>query len=91
MAALQGVGLGPRTIYNHVMRLKTFFRSWGIVGLLKREDIPAYEEREVEAYDADQLDDLFAVANPEERLLFQFFLATGYATRRSATALVDVR
>jgi integrase/recombinase XerD len=77
MAALQAEGLGPRTIYNHVMRLKTFFRSQGTVGLLKREDIPAYDEREVEAYDADQLDDLFAAASSEERLLFQFFLATG--------------
>ena len=78
MAALREEGLGPRTVYNHLMRVKSFLRSRGIVGLLQKEDIPPYDEPEVEAYDPDQLDALFAAANAEERLLFQFFLVTGF-------------
>jgi len=78
MAALREDGLGPRTVYNHLMRVKSFLRSRGIVGLLKKEDIPSYDEPEVEAYDPDQLDALFAAANSEEQLLFQFFLVTGF-------------
>jgi integrase/recombinase XerD len=78
MSALQEEGLSPRTIYNHVMRIKTFLRSRGIVDLLKPEDIPDYDEPEVEAYDANQLGALFAAADPDERLVFEFFLATGF-------------
>jgi hypothetical protein len=76
MAALQEEGLSPRTIFNHVMRIKTFLRSRGIVDLLKPEDIPDYDEPDVEAYDVKQLGALFAAADPGERLLFEFFLPT---------------
>jgi len=78
MAALRQERLAPRTVYNHVMRIKGFLRSQGVNGLLKTEDIPAYDEPEVEAYDADQVDALFRAADPEDRLLFEFFLATGF-------------
>jgi len=78
MAALRQKGLAPRTVYNHVMRVKGFLRFHGVTGLLKTEDIPAYDEPEVEAYDADQLDSLFHAADPEDRLLFEFFLSTGF-------------
>jgi hypothetical protein len=76
MAALQEEGLSPRTIFNHVMRIKTFLRSRGIVDLLKPEDIPDYDEPDVEAYDVNQLGAVFAAADPGERLLFEFFLPT---------------
>lgn len=78
MDALRQKGLAPRTIYNHVMRIKGFLRSQGVTGLLKTEDIPDYDEPEVEAYDADQLDALFRAADPEERLLYEFFLNSGF-------------
>jgi integrase len=77
-AALQQDGLSPRTIYNHVMRINSFLRSEGITGLLKPGDKPTYDEPEVEAYDSDQLESLLGAANDEERLLFAFFLATGF-------------
>jgi len=77
-AGLEAHGLSPRTVFNHLDRIKTFLRAQGIVGLLKSGDMPAYDEPEVEAYDADQLEKLFAAAEPEERLLFDFFLKTGF-------------
>lgn len=78
MSALCQKGLAPRTVYNHVMRIKGFLRSHGVTGILKVEDIPAYDEPEVEAYDSDQLEALFRSADPEDRMLFEFFLATGF-------------
>ncbi|HEY1984240.1 MAG TPA: site-specific integrase [Terracidiphilus sp.] len=78
MAALRQKGLAPRTVYNHIMRIKGFLRAQGVIGLFKTEDIPAYDEPEVEAYDADQLDSLFLAADPEEQFIFEFFLATGF-------------
>ena len=77
-AALQQDGLSPRTIYNHIMRINSFLRSQGITGLLKPGDKPTYDEPEVEAYDSDQLESLLRAADDEERLLFEFFLGTGF-------------
>ena len=77
MSFLQEKGLGDRTIYNHIMRIGTLLKSHGVVGLLSAADKPQYDEKDVEAYDADQLAALFAAASPEERILFEFFLGTG--------------
>ena len=84
-SALRKRGLASRTVYNHAMRIKGFLRSQGVCGLLKPEDIPDYDEPEVEAYDADQVDSLFRAADAEERLLYQFFLATGFRDQEVAT------
>lgn len=46
--------------------------------MLKPGDKPTYDETEVEAYDSDQLGSLLGAADNEERLLFEFFLATGF-------------
>jgi integrase len=90
MDLLKAEGLTDRTIFNHQIRIGALLRVHGIVGLLSASDKPRYEEREVEAYDPDQLAILFAAANPEERLTFEFFLGTGlreqevmYATWRN--------
>ena len=78
MVALQERGLGPRTIHNHVARIGTLLRANKITGLLAHSDKPNYDEKAPSAYDADQLKALFYVADSEERLLFEFFLGTGF-------------
>lgn len=78
MAFLQDNGLGLRTISNHVTRIGALLRRHKIVDLLSREDKPQYDEPEVEAYDSHELAALFAAATPEERMLFEFFLGTGF-------------
>lgn len=78
MAFLQDQGLGLRTISNHVTRIGALLRKHKIVDLLSREEKPEYDEREVAAYSADQLGALFSAATPEERMLFEFFLGTGF-------------
>jgi integrase/recombinase XerD len=78
MSFLSAKGLGDRTIHNHIMRIGTLLKAQGIVGLLRVADKPRYDEKEVEAYNGDELASLFAAANPEERILFEFFLGTGF-------------
>ena len=54
-------------------------KTHGVVGyFLSAADKPQYDEKDVEAYNSDELASLFAAANPEERVLFEFFLGTGY-------------
>jgi integrase/recombinase XerD len=78
MASLQDNGLGLRTISNHITRIGALLRKHKIVDLLSREDKPQYDEPEVEAYSPEELTALFAAATPEERMLFEFFLGTGF-------------
>ncbi|ADW67170.1 tyrosine-type recombinase/integrase [Granulicella tundricola] len=77
MSSLKDQGLSNRTAHNHVKRILTFLRSQGVVGLLRATDIPRYEERDAQAYKPEQLALLLAAADPEERIVFEFFLGTG--------------
>lgn len=76
--ALKQSGLGDRTIHNHICRIGSFLKAFDITGLLRTNDKPKYDEKAVSAYDSEELSRLFAVAEPEERLLFEFFLGTGF-------------
>jgi integrase/recombinase XerD len=60
------------------MRIGTLLKSHSVVGLLSAADKPQYDEKEVTSYNSDELSSLFAAANPEERILFEFFLGTGF-------------
>lgn len=77
MVALKADGLGDRTIYNHIARIGTLLKANGVIALLSHSDKPHYDEKEVEAYNPDQLACLFMAANPEERVVLEFFLGTG--------------
>ena len=78
MSELQKRGLGQRTIHNHIARIGTLLRANKITGLLAPSDKPKYDEKAPSAYHADQLKALFDAADSEERLLFEFFLGTGF-------------
>jgi hypothetical protein len=91
MGLVQKDGLSLRTISNHITRIGALLRRHRIVDLLSNDDKPKYDEQEVEAYDSDQLTALFAAASPEERMLFQFFLGTGFRTGGYVLQLEDRR
>jgi integrase len=78
MSYLRENGAGDRTIYNHISRIGTLLKDHGISGLLKESDKPRYDEKAVEAYNSDEVAALFAAATPNERVLFEFFLGTGF-------------
>jgi integrase/recombinase XerD len=78
MSVLQEKGLSPRTVFIHTERIGTLLKANKISGLLTAADKPKYDEKAPDAYDADQLQALFNAALPEERMLFEFFLDTGF-------------
>jgi integrase/recombinase XerD len=77
-------GSAPRTVYNNIQSILTFFRRNGINGLLIPADMPKYVEKKVAAYNASELKALFAAADDEERLAYQFFLYSGGREREVA-------
>jgi integrase/recombinase XerD len=78
MVRLQSKGLGPRTIFNHTARINTLLKANGVMQVLRPADWPKFDEKVVSAYHAEQLTALFTAASADERMLFQFFLATGF-------------
>jgi integrase len=78
MSTLKGEGLGDRTICNHISRINTLLKANGVINLLGADDKPKFDEKDVTAYNSDELAVLFAAATAEERLLFEFFLGTGF-------------
>jgi integrase len=78
MAFLRERGSGDRTVYNHISRVGTFLKTYGVSTLLREHDKPKYDEKDVEAYSSDELAALFAAASAEKRVLFEFFLGTGF-------------
>jgi hypothetical protein len=45
-------GAKPRTIHNRIQSLLTFLKNWGITGLLKTGELPAFDEKDVDYYTA---------------------------------------
>jgi integrase/recombinase XerD len=70
-------GQAPRTVYNKFEHVMTFLKAQGIRGVAGKSDWPRYTEEEPEIYEQEELDKLFGVCDPEERLWFEFFLMTG--------------
>ncbi len=64
-------------MYNKFEIMMTFLKAQGVRGLVGKNDWPRYTEEEPEMYEQEELDKLFAVCVPEERLWFEFFLMTG--------------
>jgi integrase len=67
----------PRSVYNKFENLMTFLKAHGIRGLIGKNDWPRYVEEEPEIYEREELDQLFAACEAEERLWYEFFLMTG--------------
>jgi integrase/recombinase XerD len=94
MSDLREGGASERTIHNHIAGIITFLKSQGLSGMLKHHDLPRYDEKAVVAYSTEELAALFAKATAEERILFEFFLGTGFREQEvmySTWANVDFR
>ena len=87
MAFFRGRGSAPRTVYNNIQSILTFFRRNGINGLLSTSDMPKYVEKKVAAYNEVELKALFAAADDDERLAYQFFLYSGGREREVSHAI----
>ncbi len=70
-------GDGDRTVANLFLNVMIFWKWAGVQTGVKPQDWPKYVEEEPEVYEQADLDKLFAVCDPQERLYFEFFLMTG--------------
>jgi integrase/recombinase XerD len=67
----------PRSCWNKFSNVMSFLKAQGVRELMKINDWPKFTEEEPEVYEQEELDNLFAVCDAEERLWFEFFLMTG--------------
>lgn len=77
LLAIHALEISNRTIANRVGYVQTFLLEHQCDSLLSVKDKPKYTERDPNAYNQEMLQRLLAAADPEDRLVFQFFLATG--------------
>jgi integrase/recombinase XerD len=67
----------PRSCWNKFANVMSFLKANGIRGLVGKNDWPRFTEEEPEIYEQEELDNLFAAWDAEERLWYEFFLMTG--------------
>jgi integrase/recombinase XerD len=70
--------LSPRTIWTKMMVVEQLLKTHGRNKLLRRGDWPRYVERIPQAYSPAELQRFFAACKPQDLLLFQFFLGSGF-------------
>lgn len=68
----------PRSVRNKFANMMTFLKAQGRHKVVNRGDWPRFVEEEPETYEREDLDAFFKVCSPEEKLLFEFFLMTGF-------------
>ena len=72
------LGLSDRTCHNRFEHLLTFLKAQSISQLAVKRDWPRYVQTEPESYDEEELKKFFKACTPEERILFEFYLMTGF-------------
>jgi integrase/recombinase XerD len=80
--AMKDAGLGDRTQNNLFGAIVTFLHAQDHP-VVTRKDAPDYTETEIETYSAEELGQLFGACTAAERLVFQFFLGTGWRSSES--------
>jgi integrase/recombinase XerD len=82
---LKGRALNQKTINKRVIIMLNAMRSQGAVIEMKKGDWPKTIDKKIEIYQPEELKPFFAACDPEERLIFQVFLCTGFREREVAT------
>ena len=77
-ASLYKRGLSARTVKHKTIIVTSFLKTLGVRDLLGKGDWPSYTEEDPEIYTPEELRAFFAACTPEEFLLFQFFLHSGF-------------
>jgi integrase/recombinase XerD len=82
---VKGRALNQKTINKRVIIMLNAMRSQGAVIEMKKGDWPKTVDKKIEMYQPEELKAFFAACDPEERLIFQVFLCTGFREREVAT------
>jgi hypothetical protein len=77
-AYLYKLGLSARTVRHKTIIVTSFLKTLGVRGLLGKSDWPSYTEEDPEIYTREELRKFFSACTPDEFLLFQFFLHSGF-------------
>jgi integrase/recombinase XerD len=80
VATCKKEGMDRSTIRNHFLNCCVFLKKYGFRGVCgpKSEWIKVTKKQPVRTYSQEQLDAFFKACNPDQFLLFQFFLSTGF-------------
>lgn len=74
---LRARGINDTTTHNRILRVVIFLKRFGVTKLLGSSDWPRLKKKVPDAYSEDEIQALLKAANPEERLLLEFFLYSG--------------
>ena len=77
MRHLYSQGNEARTVYNRIGIVQQLLNRNGIKGLLLKGDKPKYVENVREMYEPGDLEALFRVSEPDDKMRYVFFLLTG--------------
>ena len=83
VAYLRTNGAGDRTCHNKVDEVVGMLRHYDIMNVAVKV---RYTAEKISAYTRDELRSLFAVCDPEDRLVFEFFLGSGCRDQEVAHA-----
>jgi integrase/recombinase XerD len=82
---VDGRHLNQKTINRRIIIMLNAMRSQGAVIEMKKGDWPKTVDKKIEIYQPEELKKFFDACDPEERLVFQVFLCTGFREREVAT------
>ncbi|HEV2380165.1 MAG TPA: site-specific integrase, partial [Terriglobia bacterium] len=72
-------GYADSTIHHHLVEIGTFLKHYGFKDVLPPGDLPKFVAKTADSYHQDDLTRFFAACDDDDdRLLFEFFLASGY-------------
>ncbi len=77
MRYLYSIGNEGRTVYNRIGIVLHWLRLNGIKDILDKRDKPNYVEGRREMYQPEDLEALFRICAPDEKVRYLFFLLTG--------------
>jgi integrase/recombinase XerD len=79
--------LAPRTIWTKIVIVVQMLKANGITNLLKHRDWPRFVEKVPQAYTGEELRRFLQPCNRRERVLFEFFLGTGFREKEVQYAM----
>lgn len=82
---VDGRPLNQKTINRRIIIMLNAMRSQGAVIEMKKGDWPKTVDKKIEIYQPEELKTFLDACDPEERLVFQVFLCTGFREREVAT------
>ena len=82
---LNGQAFNQKTINKRVIIMLICMRSRGATIVMQKGDWPKTTDKKVDIYQPDELKQFLSACTPEERLVFQVFLCSGFREREVAT------